>query len=492
MMLVSRAHEVLEGLRLRENVGIAPEEQRELQSNRLISVSTSADYEKMRAAAREVHTLTQSVRDLSRRLEAGQGPVSQGYRRMSKREKEATREEFQHALGRLEDAVGKKAAIETLVYNPVTGSYVSLALAGRKLLSDMSAWKARFGSEELEVFLERMTSLRRSMELSVGGALQIVEKFTSPRPGMIKPELRAPALIASQSGLGAEQFESLYSSTPEIDEHEDYQEEGELFMSAFLSSSAGGHDYLVSNYRDAYASLIGTDLAGGSLTLKAAALAGAQPTDQRLMIERMRWLKQNMVLPDENDIVWLARSEYPLEEIKSRYERLNSAVVASGHQENSDLRTACSIMAGSPHTVEVLLRRYGELVGQLKYVFDAAYVAAAMLASGYLEPGEAIQAFKEAVGVISRANFFDDAGEVENLALLITSRIGPDAQGVRKIPEVEVGARLTSDQAPEERRRYRPPPWYYYYYWHNRYYGRPMYSYYRSHPGHMHTVPHFG
>lgn len=210
------------------------------------------------------------------------------------------------------------------------------------------------------------------------------------------------------------------------------------------------------------------------------------------MIDRMRWLKMNMTLPDENDIAWLARSKYSVEDVKSRFDGLVAALVSSGRQENTDLRAACAIMAGSPQPVEVLTSRFEALASQLKYVFDSPTIAAGMLAGGPLEPDEAMQVFKEAVGAVSRANYFDDAAEVENLALLLTNGYGPDAQAVQSAPPVSTFAQATPGASEEEQRQGWTTPWYHWYYWHHRYYGQPTFWNYRMHPGHMHTVPHFG
>jgi hypothetical protein len=493
-MLMNRAYEILESLRLHENVGIAQEEQDELLASHLINVYTESDHEDMKNASREVDSLTQNVRDLSRQLSADTGPISTGRLKPRRRGTDALREKYQFALAKLEEAVGKKTVFDVLVFNSPTRSYISLALVGRKAITDMKAWRSRFGDEELSAFIGRMVSMRSSMESAVNGANVLVDKFMSPRPGMIKPELRGPALIASQAGVDADEFEGVFANTPESDglEEEDYPEEDELFRTTFLTSETGGEDYLTSKFYDARASIRGTDLESGNMSLKAAAIADLPADKKEVMLERMKWLKTNMTLPDENDTAWLAQSNYPTDLVKKRYDDLNSAVVALGYQENSDLRTACAIMAGSAQPVDVLTSRFETLVNQLKYVFDSTYVAAAMLASNPLEPDEAMHVFKEAVGVISRANYFDDAGEVENLALLLTNRYDANAQPVPIFPQRATQMQAQAAPSEEEQRKKRTTPWYYWYYWHNRYYGRPMYWSYRMHPGHMHTVPHFG
>lgn len=492
-MLVSRALDILDALRRREAIEFAVDEQMELLNLRLVNVCSSDDYGKMRNAVRDFSVLSQKVRSMARELDTSSGPMSSGFRRGKKSELVKARELYTSVLARLEDAAGKKAAIEALVYNSASGFYVSLALEGRRTLSDMNSWKQRFGSEELGAFINRMHAMRNSMELSVLGASSLVDQFMSPRPGMIKPELRPSAIIASQSGVDAERFEEMFALAPETHGMEDYPEEDELLVSTYLSSATGGQEHLASRYSSAHSNLFGYGLGTGNAELKALALTDTPMEQQGEMVDRMRWLKEIVVLPDENDIAWLARSPYTVLEVKSRYEELVSAVVASGYQENSDIRTACAIMAGSALSVDVLTRKFDALVGQLRYVFDAAYVAAAMLASGPLDPDEAMHVFKEAVGVVSRANFFDDAGEVENLALLIVNRYGTDAQAIRQPPPRFFAEQPLPEQpSQEDERRRQMTPWYYWYYWHNRYYGRPMYRYYRTHPGHMHTVPHFG
>ncbi len=539
-MLVIRARRILESLRLHESVEISAEEQDELLTNHMITAYNDVGYSDLKKGALEVEMLTQQVRNLAMEMGSQDGPMSPGFRSRKKSAVDDARERYQNVLERLEGASGKKAALDTIVLNRPTRSYLSITVTGRKAISDMTAWSTRFGAEELNVFMGKMKSMRDSMESAVRGASQIVDDFISPRPGMIKPELRGPALIASQAGVDTRRFESAFGGIPEdgfdfssnepdlgTDDYYDYDDSSsdwpsdeseydsssigeeeepdsrldadDLFMTTYLTGGQGGESFRTMRYFEAMSALRDTNLDSGEMSLRAAAVAEMPRGQENEIIDRMKWLKTNMVLPDENDIAWLARSQYPVDEVKSRFETIDSALVASGHQEDSYLRTACAIMAGSPQPIDTLPGRFEKLESQLKYVFDVPTIAAGMLASSSLEPDEAMHVFKEAVGVVSRANYFDDAGEIENLALILANDYGPDASAINAAPPISAFAQLTGDQTAqplqseeEEQRRRQNTPWYYWYYWHNRYYGRPLFSGYRAHPGHMHTVPHFG
>jgi hypothetical protein len=526
-MLVNRARGILESLRLHESIEITAEEQEELGANHLINVYSYSDYSELKSAALDVDMLIQQVRNISREMGSFVGPVSSGFRKPKRSAEDDARESYQAALAKLEEASGKKAVLEMLVYNPGTRSYVALGLVGRKAIADMTAWQSRFGNEELGAFIDRMKSMRTSMENAVTGASRIVDEFISPRPGMIRPELRGPALIASKAGADIDTFERAFGETPEQNAEFDYngmeeesdsgddfwgsgtdyetgleedpyssedsqRDEDDLFTAAYLTSDPGRENYKVKRLFEARSALRRNNLDSGDIDLKAAAIADVPSGQEGSMLDRMRWLKMNMTLPDENDVAWLARSKYSVEDVKSRFDGLIAALVTSGHQENTDLRAACAIMAGSPQPVEVLTRRFETLASQLKYVFDTPTVAAGMLAGGPLEPDEAMHVFKEAVGVVSRANYFDDAAEVENLALLLTNGYGPDAQAVQSTPQVSTFTQVAPGVPEEVQRQGGTTPWYHWYYWHHRYYGRPTFWNYRMHPGHMHTVPHFG
>jgi hypothetical protein len=494
-MIVRRAQAVLSSLRNGVDPGLGDDEQSELVSLNLARPVDHDEKRSMESAVREMDSIAGRIRRMTRSFDSMRsGGIHWEAGSDGGRQKGDGREELQSSLGRLEELARQKTTLDSLVFNTRTNHHLLLTLDGRRTLVDLDAWDVRFGELPLVDFLKKMAALKSKMATSVKRASSMVRSFTSPEPGLIVPEIRGPALMMAELGKDPERLVTLMGRTSSSyqDEHM-VKNEDKILEATLLASSQGGAEAVLSRFKETRRTLSDRDLLSEDDSVKILSLMNLPPNETDARLERMSWIKANMVIPDSTDVAWLANSRYPLDEVRARYDIIMQYLTGSQFQEDSGLRSASAIMAGSSYPTEVVTERFGHLMGELRGMLESSKVAAAMLASGSLEPSEAIHVFKEAIGVVSRESYFDDAREIENLALLLTRKFGPEAIPI--VPS-DMGAPLSvkSTRLDEESSEtdHRDTSWYYWYYWTHRYYLHRTLFHIRSHPGHMHTVPYFG
>ncbi len=133
--------------------------------------------------------------------------------------------------------------------------------------------------------------------------------------------------------------------------------------------------------------------------------------------------------------------------------------------------------------------RFFALHSQLQWTYTSPSSAAAMLAVLPLEPAESLAVLRESIGAVSRANFFDDAEEVNNLALLLTAGIGPKLVSDAGPARPSEGSSFREGDVEQ----YRAGPIFAFLpFWVHQSYNQPTLRRIAAHPTHMHTVPYFG
>jgi hypothetical protein len=494
-MNASRVRAVLESFRGGVDPGMTSDEQSELMSLGLLRTVDHGSKRSMERAVRELDSIANRTRRMTRSHDSAR---SRGIHweggSDARARKEGGTEELRTSLERLEELVRQKTLLDSLVFNSQTNSDLHLTLDGRRTIADLAAWEARFGDLSLAEFLGKMAGLRSHMASRVERASRTVRSFASPEPGLIVPEIRGPALMMAELDRDSERLAELIGRAPSYRGGDSVGDRYDPMLEAtLLASSQGGSEAVLSRFKDTQRFLRDRALLSEDDGVKTLELMGLAPSDADSRLERMNWIRTNMVVPNSTDVAWLAGSGYQLDEVRARYDTIMEHLTASQFQEDSSLRSACAIMAGSSYSAEAVTQRFGILAAELTGLIESSKVAAAMLASGPLEPVEAIHAFKEAIGVVSRHSYFDDAKEIENLALLLTRRLSPDVLPVFSRDEgASVIVASTESDEDADRRYRRELPWHYWYYWtHRHYLHRTMY-YIRTHPGHMHTVPYFG
>lgn len=470
------------------------EEQSELVKLGLIRSVDRSSKRLLEDSVREMDLIASNVRRMTRNLDSMRSGGINWQAGSPNQEQEFTREQLQTSLSKLEELARKKATLDSLTLNDKTDSYLMLTLEGRRARVELDAWHVRFGDLPIVDFLGKMTALKSHMMSRVRVASRTVKSFRSPERGVIMPELRGPALLMADLGKDAERLAKVMGRSPSPYGIDESSGKGDMMLEAtLLASSQGGTEAVLSRYQKIQEDVRDDDPWSEDDGVKALSLMNLTPGERGSMVERMNWIRTNMVIPNSTDVSWLASSDYPVDEIRARYEAIMDHLTRSEFGEDSHLRSACAIMAGSSYPVETIEKRYGELIAELGGTIESPKVAAAMLASGPLEPYEVIHVFREAIGVVSRESYFDDAREIENLALLLTRKLDPEI--VPDIPYA-ISAPLAAAGVPdvEETRRTesREISWYYWYYWTHRHYFHTTLHDIRAHPGHMHTVPYFG
>ncbi len=494
-MMVRRCRAALESIRDSADPGLTQEEQSELLSMGLVRSVSHDERRSMERSVKEIDTFANRARGMTRRLDSAHtSRVKWESGSGGRGQKEDNREELRSTLERLEELVRQKTMLDALVFNHQTNASLMMTLDGRKTLEDLAAWEARFGDIQVSDFLRKMAAIRAQMTGSVRKASRTVKSFASPEPGFIVPELRGPALMMAEQGVDSERLATLMARTPGSYNSDLTVDRADMMLEAtLLASSQGGAEAVLDRYKQTQRTLRDRDMLSDDDGVKTLSLMNMPSSESETRLERMNWIRTNMVVPNSTDVAWLASSRYPLEEVRARYDSIMHHLTSSQFQEDSRLRSACAIMAGSSHSVEEVTGRFSRIAAELIGMIEGPEVAGAMLASGVLGPDEAIHVFKEAIGVVSRESYFDDAQEIEDLALLLTRRLDPDV-----VPSALAGVERQAAAPPyvhgedSDRSDRREIPWHYWYYWTHRYYVHRTMFIIRSHPGHMHTVPYFG
>jgi ferritin-like metal-binding protein YciE len=379
-----------------------------------------------------------------------------------------------------------KAMLDSSAFSPSTGSYFLLTADGKRTLEDMRVWKRRFGQLELNDFLIKLHDIRYELATTVNKALNITRDFQGFGYGYSIPDARAPSLMLAERGSTAARTVNLLNA-----KGDQIAPRGEkLMIASLLGEKEGVGTELVTRYRQLTAKANEMGMTATDDDFRSAALVGLPDEQVDQVLERVKQLKLTLNL-NENDLTWLALSDHTVEQSETRYSSLLSGAQAMGMQEDAPLLTAMAIMAGSDLPENVVLERFDFLQGALQRNYRSPRVAAAMLAIGPLEPEEALFVLRESVGIISRASYFDDAEEVDNLALLLatTNSIMIPAAGNASVDQSR-GSAITPGRA----MLFLTPlmTGAFLYYWMNQNYHLPTIQRIATHPMHMHTVPYFG
>ena len=391
----------------------------------------------------------------------------------------------QRDITRLEELTQKRATLDALVWLPTPESFAYLTLAGRRALADLATWRARFGGLSLTEFQAQMDRTRQGFEAIVRRGMGIMKDLELADPLAALTELRGPALILAKRGVLLADVESAYRVCLRAVRGARTEREGGL-VAAILASEENVKEAL-DRFKDAREGLAYRHLAASEDALTAAAILDAPRELWPLVFSNMDSLRKMIPDLDWLSLASLARSVYPPIEASGRYEAAMHDFGGRGYHDGEQLRAAGATLAVFPQPVDGLCERYARHVAQLAGMFDPPFIAAAMLATSPLEPPEAPDVLKEAMGVVTRENFFDGTLEIPGLALLIVHGTGPEAVRFPAEPEAPVPPSAPTPMPP--RSPVRDSLWYL---WHGRWVYRPMWRYLRVHPLHVHTVPHFG
>jgi len=441
---------------------------------RSVSPTTKSQLE---LAVAELPALTERVRQAGRELAGMAGRRD--------RPVEAARKTLRELTGRLEELTRTQAALEGLMWNPSTGTFAGLTLAGRRTLANLATWRARFGTLSLEEFLAQMGRTRQGLESIVRRAKDLLLDLESADLLAEPHALRVPAIILAKRGITGRDLRDRFARC--LYAVREAGPEG-LVAAAILASEDNLADALERLPR-AEEALRRRDLAGPKEAVVAVSLLDLDPSAWDDVFDRMDAVKRAVVGLDAISLLTLARSPHGPEEAASRYGEAAAHVARSGPREGDEHRAAAAILAATTLPVRAACERFSRHMSQITGMYDPPHVEAAMLASSPLDPAEALDVLKEAVGAVTRVNYFDGTVEIPSLALLVVHGAGPEI--ARFVAEAGPPSLVPGRELAPAPARFvgRDPMWYL---WHDRWVYRRTMWYLRTHPVHVHTVPHFG
>ncbi|MCU0860732.1 MAG: hypothetical protein MUE65_00225 [Methanomassiliicoccales archaeon] len=478
-MKVARAYEVLRTVKGRGDIALSMEEQTDLVTEGLLRTISTEERAAMERDIKDLEQVSARVRAACR---GGDAPY--GGKVMMAEPSRADRGAHAQDLQRLESMLLHKATLESMASCPSTGCSLALTCEGEKALPDLEAWRHRFGGQELRDLLTRIGAMRADMSAVIVRAANIAGDLRGYAHSPYLTSIRAPALVLAERGDTAQRAVSVATAR----QYQGRIDGDKLMMASLLSGTEGTSEELARRYdslrQRASAAGLGPDEGFQALSL----LVTDDASGERA-IERISSLRGTMPL-GEDDLAWLAVSSHDLSTVSSRYRSAVSGLSSLGLPEDDQVRRAASILAGSDLAMDRALQRYGYLHSRLQPTYPAPQAAAAMLSILPMEPEESLAVLRESIGVVSRANFFDDAEEVNNLALILASGLGP-----RLVASGE-GERAKAAEA-----TWQPPPatqarsfpaMAFLPFWVHRSYNQPTLRRISTHPAHMHTVPYFG
>jgi hypothetical protein len=477
-MRADRAGEVLSAVKARIDLELDVQEQDELVMEGLIHIISEVTRRAMESEIEDLEQLTAKVRAASR---AGDSPM--GTRTMMAQPSQTKSEDYCRDLRRLESMLMRKASLECMVFSPRTGTNLSLTSEGERVVEDLEAWKGRYGGMELKELLSRLGAMRAEMSQTIARAESIARELRTYSNSRFLTSVRAPSLVLAERGSSAARAINVASAKG----FEGGIDGDGLMMATLLSANEGTGEELAQRYQHAKVKAASAGI-GGSGVFQALPLMGSSEASADLVLERMQALKNSLPLGDD-DLAWLAQSDHGIDRAAVRYEKIIGSLTSNGMLEDQELRHAAAIMAGSKIPESNLLERFFVLHGKLQLAYSIPSTAAAMLAILPLEPEESLAVLRDSIGVVSRANFFDDAEEVNNLALLLTAGMGPKLVSEDGPARATYGSRVHEQDVEQFRTG---PISTFLPFWVHQSYNQPTLRRIAAHPTHMHTVPYFG
>jgi len=477
-MEARRAFEILSALVQRLEPAAAPTEVGELGGAGLVRTVERPTKEQMESVAAQLRAVTQRVRELGRRL-AGQ-PDDNG----------KLRAELREETGRLEELSRTRSRLDALVWNAPSQTFLLPTLEGRRLLADLATWRDRFGEGALFDFLSRMARLRKGLDATVVRAGQILPAIFEFEPNATRSDLRAPALILARQGTNTVSLAVAYEVSLRHLRVTGVSLEDRLLIAAMLSGDLEPTEELA-RFDESREALRDRGLARDAEAVVAASLVDF-PADRRVeQIVRFDAVRRMDDSLDSVEASVLARSPYAPSEAYERYRTALEHTVRARAGTGDRPDAAAAILAASTGSIEAALERFDRHLGQVAGMFDVSSVAAAMLTGSALDPAQALDILKESVGAVTRGNYFEMTFEIPGLALLLVHGTGPEI--TRFVVDSGMAFPGVAPAMPTgPARAYYPIRDTSWYLWHDRWLYRPTLRYVRTHPLHVHTVPHFG
>jgi hypothetical protein len=480
-----RARLILQGIQDRQDASVQPEERSDLVSQGLLNPVDAATRDRWTAAVAGLPSLRDRVREMSRTALATPGPVAPP--------------DLQQMIGSLEELTRQKTNLDAVVWNPPTQEYFLPTLAGRSVLADLTIWQKRLEGRTFPDFLRSMYDYRAGLAQLVGRATAIYggllwdeenrEDDVAPAElAFTNVDFRFAAMILAKRPINPALLVNSFQTFHHDTNWGSLNKVDRLIGSAILASLPWDF-YTVRNAFER----IRVELEYHGIVPEDRILASASFAD----IPQSAWAEVFKRVDDIHRgrpslnfllVSALARSPYEPADALARLEEALSGMAARGFKDGIHIEVAACLLAAGPMPREAMVDRFAVAMSHLAGTFDPPYAPAAMIAANPLEPLEAIDVFRDCIGVVTRSSFYELTLEIEEIALILSYGVAPLGLGY-------LAANLPAG-APVQPVPVAGPPspvlatsWYI---WHGSYVYRPIGWYIATHPVHVHTVAAFG
>jgi hypothetical protein len=476
---------ILQSLQDRQQPSVTPDERDVIVSHGLVAVVDSATRDRWTASVSGLASLRDRVRELSRQALATPGPTAPP--------------ELRTMIADLEEITRQKSSLDAMVWNGPTQQYFLPTLAGRNLLADLTTWQRRLEGRTFEDFQTQMSAYRGNLVKTIGRAGQVYHGLfldeamreqweTSSDLLFTNVDFRFAAMVLAKQAIDPSLLVAAFQSFHHDTNWGTPYKNDRLVGSAVLASLPGGVDVVRRSFEHLRIQLEYRGILPEDRIFVAASLADLDPGWWDTVLSRIVELRQRRQAMNPLLVSALARSPYALDEALARFDAALTGMATHGYKDGVHIEAAAAILAAAQILRETIVERFAFTMPQVAGLFDPPYAPAAMLAASPLEPAEAIDVFRDCIGTVTRAGFFDLTLEIEELALILSYGVAPlglEYLGVNLPPGVPVtAARPAAPAAPAV-----GTSWYV---WHNYWVYRPIGRYIATHPVHMHTVAAFG
>ncbi len=482
-----RARAILAGMEGHQEISVTQEERDALVGQGLVKTVDAATRDAWTAAVANLVSLRDRVRDLSRQALATPGPDAPP--------------ELRQLIANLEEATRQKAALDALVWNGPTQEYLNATLPGRTLLEDLTTWQSRLGGRDLDAFRAEMDTYRGGLGDLVTRAQRVHSDIVMDEESRLEDavanaaspytsvDFRFAAIILAKRVLDP----YLLAHTFQWFNHEtswgSFSKEDQLVTSAVLASLPVDPLVVRNSFERLRIQLEYHGIMPEDRLIVAASLADLHESWWPQVFDRIDAIKR--ARPPLNSLLVgaLARSPYSVDETMARFDAVQSGMGTKGFKDGIQMDVAATLLAASQLPQAALVDRFTETLSHVQGSFDPAFAPAAMLAANPLEPHQAVDVFRDCIGVVTRMSFFELTLEIEELALIMSYGVAPLGTGYigANLPAAAPLTPLVPATAPVFL-----GPGLSWYVWHNYFVYRPIGHYIATHPVHIHTVAAFG
>ena len=480
-----RARAILQAIQDRREASIQSDERDFLVSQGFLTLVDAATRDRWTANVARLIDLRDQVRELSRVALATPGPVAPP--------------ELRQMVANLEELTRQKSNLESLVWNAATQQYFLPTLTGRSVLGDLTTWQKRLEGRSFPDFLRDMDAYRSGLFQTVNRASAIHTgllwdeemRETDEAPAELaftNVDFRFAAMILAKRAIEPALLVNAFQSFHHDTNWGSLNKVDRLIGSAILASLPWVPAYARQAFERLRIQMEYHGIVPEDRILAAASMTDIPESAWGEILTRIDEIRRGRPTLNALLISALARSPYEPSEALGRLEAALAGMAARGYKDGIHIEAAASLLAASPVPREAMVDRFAVAMSHLAGTFDPPYAPAAMIAANPLEPLEAVDVFRDCIGVVTRSSFYDLTLEIEELALILSYGVAPLGLGylAANLPSGPPVARVPPAAPPA------PGLATWWYVWHGHFVYRPIGWYIATHPVHVHTVAAFG